>query len=290
MSQRESNEGSALAPVAAASSAASSGMVMSSFSAIRARRKVRCSSSLACRRPPLRLGFRLPVVRYAFIRFTTKDTDTSTSRNARDAILAATTAHDASIAACTFFEGAGAANAAERRGLGADRWQAWAGPSPSNAASRRSAPWPHRRRSSNRRRAAGVCRAAKHRPAVRPDRTARRASRRDRSGPLSYRPSRSRFPRWKSRSGRYRSSARRGAKRGLSLGHSLARRRGVWRQDQFRVVTHRQAPGAALDCRVFVHLEHRALNLNRRDSYKAGFVIHFREEVICDAEKRSPSG
>jgi len=31
-------------------------------------------------------------------------------------------------------------------------------------------------------------------------------------------------------------------------------------------------------------LERRIFRLNRRDSGEAGFVIHFREEVICDAE------
>jgi hypothetical protein len=41
------------------------------------------------------------------------------------AIAAAANAHDASIAACKLFEGAGAENAAERRGLGADRWSTW---------------------------------------------------------------------------------------------------------------------------------------------------------------------
>ena len=49
----------------------------------------------------------------------------ATEKKARDAINAATNAHDASIAACKFFEGAGAANAAERRGLGAQRWESW---------------------------------------------------------------------------------------------------------------------------------------------------------------------
>ena len=46
-------------------------------------------------------------------------------KKARDAMLAATNPHDASIAACKLFEGAGAPNAAERRGFGADRWAAW---------------------------------------------------------------------------------------------------------------------------------------------------------------------
>jgi hypothetical protein len=46
-------------------------------------------------------------------------------KKARDAITAATNAHDASVAACKLFEGAGAENAAERRGLGANRWAEW---------------------------------------------------------------------------------------------------------------------------------------------------------------------
>lgn len=49
----------------------------------------------------------------------------NTHAKARDAILAATSAHDAAMAACIYFEGAGAPNAAERRGLGADRWETW---------------------------------------------------------------------------------------------------------------------------------------------------------------------
>lgn len=48
-----------------------------------------------------------------------------TETKARDAIAAATTAHDASVAACTLFEGAGAPMAAERRGVGAERWATW---------------------------------------------------------------------------------------------------------------------------------------------------------------------
>lgn len=44
---------------------------------------------------------------------------------ARDAILAARTEADAAIAACIYFEGAGAEDAAERRGAGAERWSAW---------------------------------------------------------------------------------------------------------------------------------------------------------------------
>lgn len=44
---------------------------------------------------------------------------------AREAIAAAKTAHDASIAACTLFEGAGAPMAAQRRGVGAERWSVY---------------------------------------------------------------------------------------------------------------------------------------------------------------------
>ena len=46
-------------------------------------------------------------------------------RKARDAIEAAANVYDASVAACVMFEGAGAPNAAERRGRGADRWATW---------------------------------------------------------------------------------------------------------------------------------------------------------------------
>lgn len=46
-------------------------------------------------------------------------------QKARDAILAATTAEDATRAACALFEGAGAANAVKRRALGATRWKQW---------------------------------------------------------------------------------------------------------------------------------------------------------------------
>ena len=76
MSQRDSEAGSALSPIVAASAAASSGMVMSAFSTTCAKRNDRCGSSLAWRRPPLGLGSKLPRVRTAFIRFTTKETDT----------------------------------------------------------------------------------------------------------------------------------------------------------------------------------------------------------------------
>jgi hypothetical protein len=51
-------------------------MVMSALSATCVRRKARCGSSLAWRRPPRGLGSRLPRVRTAFTRFTTKETDT----------------------------------------------------------------------------------------------------------------------------------------------------------------------------------------------------------------------
>jgi len=56
MSQRESEAGSAFSQVAAASSAASSVMVMSAFSATFSKRNARCGSSLAWRRPPLGFG------------------------------------------------------------------------------------------------------------------------------------------------------------------------------------------------------------------------------------------
>lgn len=49
----------------------------------------------------------------------------NTHTKARAAIKAATTAYDASAAACEYFEVAGAANAMARRGLGAERWAAW---------------------------------------------------------------------------------------------------------------------------------------------------------------------
>ena len=58
MSHRESEAGSAFSQVAAANSAASSGMVMSAFSATFSKRNARCGSSLAWRRPPL--GFEHP--------------------------------------------------------------------------------------------------------------------------------------------------------------------------------------------------------------------------------------
>ena len=76
MSQRESEAGSAFSQVAAANSAASSGMVMSAFSATFSKRNARCGSSLAWRHPPLGLGARLPRTRKAFTRLTTKETDT----------------------------------------------------------------------------------------------------------------------------------------------------------------------------------------------------------------------
>src|SRR4029077_13502478 len=61
MRRRDSEAGSALVPVAVASSAESSGIVMSAFSAMRPSRNARCGSSLAWRRPPLGLGASLPV-------------------------------------------------------------------------------------------------------------------------------------------------------------------------------------------------------------------------------------
>src|SRR5580700_11296635 len=76
MSQRESEAGSAFVPLAVASSAESSGIVMSAFSATRASRNARCGSSLAWRRPPLGLGASAPIARKDFISLTTKETDT----------------------------------------------------------------------------------------------------------------------------------------------------------------------------------------------------------------------
>jgi hypothetical protein len=49
----------------------------------------------------------------------------NTETKARDTIQAATDASTASIAACTLFEGAGAPDAAQRRGLGGERWSVW---------------------------------------------------------------------------------------------------------------------------------------------------------------------
>jgi hypothetical protein len=63
-------------PVALASSAESSGIVISAFFSTRTMRNARCGSSLAWRRPPLGLGVRLPVVRKALVSMTTKETDT----------------------------------------------------------------------------------------------------------------------------------------------------------------------------------------------------------------------
>jgi hypothetical protein len=57
--------------------AARSSMVMSTFSTTYAKRNDRCGSSLAWRRPPLGFGSNLPRVRTAFIRFTTKETETN---------------------------------------------------------------------------------------------------------------------------------------------------------------------------------------------------------------------
>lgn len=74
--QRESAGGVTVSLVAATSSAASSGIVMSGRSSTLVKRNLRCGSNLALRRPPLGLGVRLPVARKALIRFTTKETDT----------------------------------------------------------------------------------------------------------------------------------------------------------------------------------------------------------------------
>jgi hypothetical protein len=49
---------------------------MSAFSTTCANRNNRCGLSLARRRPTLGLGSKLPRVRTAFIRLTTKETDT----------------------------------------------------------------------------------------------------------------------------------------------------------------------------------------------------------------------
>lgn len=51
----------------------------------------------------------------------------NTHRRAREAILAAENAADAARAACTYYEGAGAADAAERRANEAERWSAFIG-------------------------------------------------------------------------------------------------------------------------------------------------------------------
>jgi hypothetical protein len=51
----------------------------------------------------------------------------NTEKNARDAILAAATVEDATTKACALFEGAGAADAVQRRVMGAQRWVTWLG-------------------------------------------------------------------------------------------------------------------------------------------------------------------
>jgi hypothetical protein len=76
MSQWESEAGSAFTPLAAKSSAASSGMVMSSFSATRRKMKTRCGSSLLCRQPPSALGATPPRSPKALIKLITNDGDT----------------------------------------------------------------------------------------------------------------------------------------------------------------------------------------------------------------------
>src|ERR1700677_5087835 len=60
ISQRDREAGSAFTPLAAWSSPANSGMLMSSFSATRRRMKTRCGSSLLCRQPPSGLGASAP--------------------------------------------------------------------------------------------------------------------------------------------------------------------------------------------------------------------------------------
>ena len=80
MSQRDSAAGSALVPLAVASSAASSGIVLRhckvGFFGDAVERNARCGSRLAWRRPPLGLGASAPVARKDFISLTTKETDT----------------------------------------------------------------------------------------------------------------------------------------------------------------------------------------------------------------------
>jgi N-acetylmuramoyl-L-alanine amidase/Phage tail lysozyme len=48
-----------------------------------------------------------------------------TYSSARAAIASKTNVHDAAVAACQLYEGAGAPNAAARRGMGAERWSTW---------------------------------------------------------------------------------------------------------------------------------------------------------------------
>ena len=76
ISQHESEAGLAFVPARASSSAASSGMVMSFFSEMRPRRKARCGSSLAWRRPPRGFGATLPAAPKALTRLIAKDGET----------------------------------------------------------------------------------------------------------------------------------------------------------------------------------------------------------------------
>ena len=66
ISQRDKEAGSAFTPLAAWSSPANSGMLMSSFSATRRRMKTRCIE-LLCRQPPSALGATAPRSRKAVI-------------------------------------------------------------------------------------------------------------------------------------------------------------------------------------------------------------------------------
>ncbi len=54
--------------------------------------------------------------------------------------------------------------------------------------------------------------------------------------------------------------------------------------DAFTVTATEQIAGRLDTKAVREFLERRIFRLNRRDSGEADFVIHFREEVICDAE------
>src|ERR1700677_384323 len=76
ISQRDNEAGSAFTPLAAFSSPASSGMLMSSFSATRRKMKTRCGSSLLCRQPPSALGASAPRARKAVIKLITNEGDT----------------------------------------------------------------------------------------------------------------------------------------------------------------------------------------------------------------------
>src|SRR3982074_142411 len=84
MSQRDSEAGSALVPLAVARSAARFGLLMSAFLAVGASRNAPCGARLAWRRPPLGLGASPPVARKDFISLTTKETDTLKSAAAHD--------------------------------------------------------------------------------------------------------------------------------------------------------------------------------------------------------------